>query len=243
MKKSALIATLAALGFTSAASAQVAVIPRASLGFAAYSLDIPLASGGSQKAATSSYGTLGAGLTVAADNFYVAIDTTTSMGGEHDLYNTTGGDFSRDDTAFTVGVTTAEGFQFFGGYKTGKTEFKTPTLTMKTTTFDTSGPFLGLGFSSATGDSTLSFNLAVAMLEGELKDNDTFFLPYNAKSGSTVGFSMGINWSTALSERTRLSVGGKYEIYAYQDWEDPNYNIPDMNESIFSMNVGLSYRF
>ena len=70
--------------------------------------------------------------------------------------------------------------------------------------FDTSGPFLGLGFSTANGDSTLSFNLAVAMLEGELKDNDTFFLPYNAKSGSTVGFSMGSHLASWRSGHARF---------------------------------------
>ena len=223
---------------SSAVQAEMLFRPRASLGYAAYELALTEAG---TSLSDSSYPTGGFGATIASDNIYVDLAYNTSLGATHEN-GSVDDDFKRTDITITVGAGLKYGISIFGGYKTGKTEYSYTTEPNYTRlTFEAKGPFFGASMSFLR-DSALSVNVAIALLEGELTDNDTFFPPFDATADST-GFSLGIGYNHSLTKGTGLILKSTFQAYSFKDWVDPNYTISDMDEKIFSTDISYYVNF
>lgn len=246
MKTSPLfVSTLTALLLASqSVSAESLFRPRASLGFATYDLS---ADQGQTQLNKSTYMSLGVGATLAINSFYMDIASTQSLGAEYDNEDTgLTEDFARDDFAFTLGFAAKNGFSIFGGYKTGSSEYGNPFTPSSSTTmtFDTSGFFTGASFGFPLNDSSsLSISGALAFLDGELKDNDIGSgTPYNAEANS-FGLSLAMTYTANFTDTSGLTLKGGIQSYSFVDWEDPNYFIDDMNETILAMELGFFIGF
>ncbi len=226
------------------AQAETLVRPRVGVGFTSYSLDLPYSG---ETAFDASYMNTQVGVTFASDAFYVDVMTGSSGSADYEE-DATGeeGDFDRDDFAVTVGFALDE-FSLFVGWRDGETSF-TPDNPFNSQagykqTFEASGPFFGISASSPSGDGVFSYNVAMALLEATLTDNDTVFIPYDAESDLSFGFSAGIGYTTFVGENGSLAFKGSYVNYSYSEWEDDNYNIDDLSENFFSFDVTYSLNF
>lgn len=208
--------------------------PRASLGFAAYDLS---ADSGTTSLNSSSYMTLGVGATLAMDQIYFDIAVTNSIGAEYDNEDTLlTEDFSRQDIALTVGMALDGGISIFGGYKTGSSEYTNISPSAATTTFDTDGLFAGASISLPMDQNSLSFSGALALMNGKLEDNDTVFTQYDEEA-DTVGISLAAAYTMNMSETNGLTFKAGYQAYGFSDWTGPNSPLPDLTESIFSVDA------
>lgn len=214
--------------------------PRAALGFAAYDLSMDA---GTTNLSKSSYMTLGVGATLAMDQVYFDVAVTNSLSAEYDNDDTaTTEDFSRQDIALTVGLALDGGFSVFGGYKTGSSEYTNLSLTSATTTFDTDGLFFGAGIALPVDNNSLSFSGALALMNGTLEDNDTFFTPFNEEA-DTVGISLSMAYTMNFSETNGLTLKGAVQSYGFTDWTGPNSPLPDMTETIVSVEAAYFANF
>jgi hypothetical protein len=241
--KSSLVCIPLLLAASFAASADdVLFRPRASLGYASYELKFTGSGGGSL--ADSSYLTGGFGATIAKDNLYFDLAYNTSLSASYDNFGTDD-DFKRTDLSLTAGLALDGGVTVFAGYKTGKSEY-TDTIDpdISLITFEASGLFFGAGLSNSIDDnSTISFNAAIALLNGDFKDNDTFNPPFNA-SADTVGFSIGAGYNYFINNNSGIGLKGSYQYYNFVDWTDANYpGIPDTAETLISIDVSYFANF
>ena len=214
--------------------------PRAAIGFASYELSFSDPTLGS--ISDTSYMTLGAGATFAQDNVFFDVSFTTALGASHDF--TEFGqdeDFFRNDIAFTVGMVLDQGVSVFGGYKTGKTEYDNPSASSTILEFETSGIFGGASISFPSGNDVVSVNGALAIMDGTLTDDDTFFTPYD-ESADTIGVSFGAAYVKNISNDTGLMFKGAFQLYAFSDWSG-NYTLEDLDESIFSLEAAYFMNF
>ncbi|MDH5389365.1 MAG: hypothetical protein OEY06_13085 [Gammaproteobacteria bacterium] len=232
----AVLPVLLSATFT-ASAADTLIRPRASLGFASY--DLAFTQSGAA-ISDSSYMSGGFGVTIAQDKLYFDFAYNTSLGATFD----NGGvddDFNRTDLSLTVGTALNGGLSIFGGYKNGSTEYFNyfgPSANMH---FDTSGLFFGAGISNSINDnSSISFNGAIALLDGSLTDDG--INPYDA-TAATVGLSLGASYNYYLNNDSGFSLKGTYQSYNFVDWADANYNIPDTVESIIAVEASYFFNF
>ena len=237
------LARLSILSLLAAASlpayaSDVLVRPRASLGLSSYSLEIGKSD---TVTANSNYLKGGFGLTVAKDKLYFDFGYSTSFSATHDAAPVEE-DFARTDLNLTVGSALGHGFSLFGGFKTGESELS-DSFSGITTTFTASGLFFG-GSKSWSGDNhSISINAALALLKGELTDNDVNFAPLDATATNTVGISFGAGYNYYLSNDSGVSIKGMFQSYSFTGWEDQNYPIDDANEFLFSADASYFFNF
>ncbi len=219
-------------------SADTLFRPRASLGYSSYELTL---TDPGDTLSESSYLKGGIGVTIATGQLYFDLGFSNSLGATYDEGVTPGEDFNRSDTTLTIGYVFSNNMTLFGGYKSGSSEFNNSSTSVSSTKFDASGPYLGLGIGFPSSGGTWSFNAAIAALSAELTDNDTG-IPFNA-SADAVGFGLGAGYSMPFGSTQGLSFKANFQSYDYTDWEDPNYIPPDIQESIFAMDVEYYYNF
>lgn len=211
--------------------------PRAALGFAAYDLSMDA---GTTNLASSSYMTLGIGATVAVDQVYFDLGVTNSLSATYDNEDTlTAEDFSRQDTALTIGLLLDGGVSVFGGYKTGSSEYSNVLGTGTPSIFDTDGLFAGASMSIPMDQNSLSLSGALAFMNGKWEVSD---IGLNAEA-DTVGISMAMAYNMNFSDTNGLSLKAAYQYYSFTGWEDPVYIVADMAESIFSMDITFFANF
>jgi hypothetical protein len=242
---SALTATALILASQSV-SAESLFRPRASLGFASYELSMDQ---GTTSLAKSSYMTLGVGATLAMDNLYFDIASTSSLSAEYDNDATSlTEDFSRDDVAFTVGLAMDGGFSVFAGYKTGSTEYSNPTASSTFLTFDTNGLFFGAsaGFPMSDNNS-LSVSGALAFLNGKLEDN-YIGASYDEEADS-IGLSLAMTYTSNFSDTSGMTIKGAVQSYGFTNWSGPYSDsiapleLADHTETIVSLELGFFVSF
>lgn len=252
--KKILLTTLAAstlwLSHIATSQADVLFRPRATLGLMSYSLDNP----NTQSNATTATATIGGvGATIATENFYIDIATSTTLTGTHDGYIVAAADeeFERNDFIVTVGTSITDTASIFVGYRDGTTSIHDDNYTIPyLAEFHSSGIFGGASLGIATETGALSVSGAIAFLAGELTDNSNqvppYYIEYDAEA-DTIGFSLGISYSSFFSETAGISLRGGFQSYSYVDFQDPNYfgsnQIPDLTETIFSADASIFFNF
>jgi hypothetical protein len=82
----------------------------------------------------------------------------------------------------------------------------------------------------------------LAFLEGKLTDNDTFFVPYDAKA-DTIGFSMGAGYTHFLDNDSGIALKGALQLYSFVDWVDANATISDTDETVISVDISYFANF
>ena len=209
--------------------------PRAVLGYAAYDLTT-----GASDRASSNYTTLGVGATLARDQFYVDAIVANTLNARYDNHDTnTVEDFSRQDVTLTVGML-LENLSVFSGYKTGHTHYST-LAPGASSTFNTDGLFVGALLAFPLGNNLLTLNAALASMNGHWKLNSTS-LPINAKA-DTLGMSLGMAYTLYLSDTHGFLFKGAYQSYHFKDWNDSSATIPDIDETIVSVDAGYFVNF
>lgn len=120
-------------------------------------------------------------------------------------------DFKRTDINLTVGANLHDDLTVFTGYKTGESSFD---IDNDKIVFEATGPFFGITKSVPINDSLISFNAAVAFLNGKLKSSDGFF----DEKADTAGFSLGIAYSHFLTNDSGIIYKGAYQQYDFKDF-------------------------
>lgn len=247
------------------AQAESGFIPRASIGVADYQfsqdardqIDFP------EVNFSVVFNMLGVGGTFYKDNYYIDLFFQHSDNQSDDFEeNIQGTNFKerfvgdRKDAAVTVGMKILD-FRgsVYGGYKIGVSE-ATSDLDTKLK-FSEDGYFIGGNYSWPIGKGTLTFNMAVAFLDGSLKEDasaaaEAFIqglhpgavLDLDADSKAT-GLSYGISWSAPLSERFTYSVSVDANNYTFKDVDDDLATDPpdEFEEDFVTAKLSFSYHF
>jgi len=175
---------------------------------------------------TPTFNTLDFTLTTLKENFYLSLN--------HDLSikDPVGIDpnglifYSRTDTNLTFGYSVNNWLGVFAGFRTGETEAK---YTGNNGAFGNSSDGFYLGASGShyiEGRGNFGASLAIAQLDGEVALSEPFvdtsvFLvgapPPSVITGSALGFSLGLNWTTAVSDNTLFNVDLKIHQYEFED--------------------------
>lgn len=220
-----------------ASAADTLIRPRASLGFASY--DLAFTQSGAELEG-SSYMTGGFGATIAQDKLYFDIAFNTSLGATYDNLGSDD-DFDRTDLNLTLGLALDGGLTVFGGYKDGGTEYFNYFGPSDNLHFDTSGLFFGAGISNSLSDSSsISFNGAIALLEGTMTSDGPN--PFDA-TADTIGFSLGASYNYYLNNDSGFGLKGTFQSYNFVDWTDPNYTIADTVETVISVEASYFHNF
>ncbi len=159
--------------------------------------------------------------------FDVAYDT--SLGAEHDRSdNSYGSDFERTSWALTFGGFVNDATSVFGGYRSGEAVFSHSGLWDGFEyTIESSGPFFGASYGIPAGDGTLSFNIAIALLDANFSNNQG--VDYDSDAGAAASFGVAYKLGN-------LGFNMKSQSFSYDDpWGVEN------TEDLFSL--GATYSF
>jgi hypothetical protein len=190
-------------------------------------------------------------------------------------------ELKRQDFALTVGYSLLRNWSLSFGYKYGDTSYdwtdheldgkdgnEVGTAT-KNNNFVAKGPFIGIGYNLPLWKGVLAFNVAAALLDGEITtsrkhepgDSDKMKLFNRDRTelvkASATGFTLGVNWNQPITERLSYSIllqGFKYDFDAsrgvFRDdlisdnvHEILNLDAFDVKETVYSINMSLNYRF
>jgi hypothetical protein len=162
---------------------------------------------------------------------------------------------NRRDYAFTVGMKILD-FRgsIYAGYKVGKSRASGTQQTRLE--FIEDGFFVGANYSWPIGNGNLTVNLAIADLDGELKEqaapalnvvgvNVVQNLDLNAESSAT-GLSYGVAWSAPMMESGwNYSVSVDANQYTFEDVKDNGTLNPpkEFEEEFVTARVTFSYNF
>ncbi|MDH5391633.1 MAG: hypothetical protein OEY11_00475 [Gammaproteobacteria bacterium] len=227
------------------ASAQMLIRPRASIGVAAYELAFVDPASGS--ITDTSYLTLGGGITLAKGNTFFDLSVSTSLAAEHN-YTQSGQTetFQRTDFAATLGYVLDSNMSVFGGFKSGRSYFEYPSSDASYMSFDSAGLFGGGSLSFRLGSDVLSFNAALALMNGSLTDNDINFSNRLNEEANTVGVSLGASYVINLSNQSGFILKGALQNYSFTNWTG-NYSntngLSDLKETIVSGNLAYFVNF
>jgi len=207
-------------------------------------------------------------------------DNGTFLSGNSKVFYTRNTELERQDFALTFGYSFARNWSLSFGYKYGDTSYNWTDherdenggnvgKAFKENNFVAKGPFLGVGYNLPLWKGVLAFNVAAALLDGEvttsrnLQPGDSSELTltnYERKeqvSANAMGITLGVNWIQPITERLSYSIllqGFKYDFEAskgvFRDslYSDINHEILnldafDVEETLYSINLSLSYRF
>ncbi|MCP5420252.1 MAG: hypothetical protein H6969_07170 [Gammaproteobacteria bacterium] len=185
-------------------------------------------------------------------------------------------DFDRYEYAISAGYAVTDSWSVFAGYKYAKSKFDVdrvgtidlfqpvgPTLATYSDEFEFAfkqdGPFIGTTYgwqiNQGAMKGLLSANIAVAFLDGEIKDQkvknavaelDGVQVPFEDQSispfkGDTVGFTFGVGWKGFTPvEGLTYSLG----INGYQyDFSADEKGVSDVKETQINFRAGISYTF
>jgi len=234
---------------------------------------------------------LGLGATVVYDNWAVDAyyqttdtadidDTGTFPVGTSEVSYTRNTELERQDFALSIGYSFAQNWSLSFGYKYGDTSYDwtdqerdnkgiNAGKAFKENNFVAKGPFLGVGYNLPLWKGVLAFNVAAALLDGEITSSrdhhqgdssDVKLLNRTRKEqvvANAMGVTVGVNWIQAITERLSYSIllqGFKYDFEANrgvfrdslisdQNHEILNLDAYDVEETVYSINMSLNYRF
>ena len=194
---------------------------------------------------------LGLSLTGGIAPFYITFNHDQSI--KDDIEADSGGliFYSRLDTSLELSYILSTQWRLSAGYRTGETE-----SFYSTDAFGTSeqGFFIGGNYAHGFGKKgTLSASLAIAQLDGEVSlrepfvDTSAFVVgppPPTNVVGDALGFSFGLAWTGAISDKTQYSVGLKLHRYEFEDKQvfgglDLSY---DLNFTTYSFSLVHSFK-
>ncbi len=234
---------------------------------------------------------LGLGATFVYDN--LAVDayyqTTNTMDiddngtfpvGTSEVSYTRNTELERQDFALSIGYSFAKNWSLSFGYKYGDTSYDWTDQerdnkggnvgkSIKNNNFVAKGPFLGVGYNLHLWKGVLAFNVAAALLDGEITtsrdhqqgdSSDVKLLNRIRKEqviANAMGVTVGINWNQPITERLSYSIllqGFKYDFeanrgvfrdsfFSDKDHEILNLDAFDVEETVYSINMSLNYRF
>jgi len=150
--------------------------------------------------------------------------------------------FDRSDLAASVGYAVNESISVFAGYKYGKTTIaeaasaeSSPLIGAKIS-LEGQGAFIGAGgiFPVKTWG-FLSFSSAYATMKATYRD-----VIIDESKGDASGTSLGAKWKAHLSENLSYEFSIIRHDYYYKNFDKLD---SDISEQIFSVRLGLSYRF
>lgn len=155
---------------------------------------------------------------------------------------------TRSDYDLTLGFYVGSGVSVYLGNKRGKFELNVigeeavafPVVNRNVKFIDEGG-FLGLSYVKQLDRSSLSFSLAYASMDGEIKINEgaASFIT----TGDTTGYSLSAAWSLPISESTNLSVVLNTIRYDFDD-KDLGLALDFSTEQSFdNVSVGLVHYF
>lgn len=228
---------------------------------------------------------IGGGLTLFADRFFLDVSGQHAFTGNDDFSQTElffnedqviqeqgTSDFYRNEIAVSLGHGVAANTALYVGYKRAEVSFKdTATSTAQNPFFSTTlerkndytqnGFFLGgvQGWSIAENSpfgGLLTFNVAVAYLEGKIKSNTSETLVEPAGftfsesdsatrvvdgqfEGDTVGVNLGLSWKAAITKRLNYHLGASGYTYNFSGKD----GAADFAETLVRFAAALSYDF
>lgn len=207
------------------------------------------------------YVTFDLGLTLAYRGFYLSGNYDVSLKDFVTLNSTPSGSggvdnliltFSREDVTATFGYNVWKAMNVFIGYRQGQTSVIALSDLTGTTlqparnselTFQTKGPFIGVSYGFAMGNSgILQLSAAYASMSGE---STVFSLLSNGTSESEIskgparGYSIGVGWSGTLEGTLVYTVAYKFSNYKFTEEPRPVKDDFSSNEvhSIFTLGV------
>ncbi|RKZ36750.1 MAG: hypothetical protein DRQ41_14080 [Gammaproteobacteria bacterium] len=235
---------------------------------------------------------LGVGATLVYDKFAVDAyyqttntadidDNGTFLVGTSEVSYIRNTELERQDFALSFGYSFARNWSLSFGYKYGETNYdwttdleqdgkgETVGEAFKNNSFVAKGPFLGVGYNLPLWKGVLAFNVAAALLDGEIttsrvhKQGDSLevkLINRNRKEkvvANAMGVTLGVNWIQPITERLSYSIllqGFKYDFnanrgvfrdsfYSDKDHEILDIDAFDVEETVYSINMSLSYRF
>lgn len=159
----------------------------------------------------------------------------------------------RQDFALTLGTRVLENQgSIFLGYKTGKSEASgNKGQYLK---FEEKGLFIGANYGWTLGSGRLSFNAALADLEGELTEtvtNPQFASPavlsepldINATSDAQ-GLSYGLSWSSRISKNLSYSLSYDTKKYTFENVKDNSSTAPkEFEEELTSLMLAVYFQY
>jgi len=235
---------------------------------------------------------LGVGATLvyggwAADAYYQTTNTTDiddndtfQVDTSKNVLHTRNTELERQDFAFSLGYSISQNWSLSFGYKYGNTSSdwedkgrdekggKVGTA-RKENDFVAKGPFLGVGYNLPLWKGTLAFNIAAALLDGEITtsrihtkgdSSEVTLLDRERKeqvNASATGLTLGVNWNQPITERLSSSILVQWFQYDFDASRgvfrdslisDINHEIVDVDafdvtEKLYSINLSLNYRF
>ncbi|HDN26853.1 MAG TPA: hypothetical protein ENG03_07110 [Thioploca sp.] len=234
---------------------------------------------------------LGVGATLvydkwAVDAYYQTTNTmdiddsgTFPVVGTSEVSYTRNTELKRQDFALTAGYSLLRNWSLSFGYKYGDTSYDWTDqerdgkggnvgTAFKENNFVAKGPFIGIGYNLPLWKGVLAFNVAAALLEGEITTSrvhepggSEVKLSYRERNelvkASATGLTLGVNWNQPITERLSYSIllqGFKYDFDAsrgvFRDslisdkvHEILNLDAFDVEETVYSINMSLNYRF
>jgi len=160
--------------------------------------------------------------------------------------------YSRTDTNLTFGYSVNDWLGVFAGFRKGETEAK---YTANNGAFGNTSDGFYLGVSGShyvEGRGNFSASFALANLSGEVALSEPFvdtsvFLvgatPPSSIKGSALGFSLGLSWTTDVSESTLF--GADIKIHQYEFEDDVVFGGLDLTyeENFTTFYIGLTHFF
>jgi len=217
--------------------------PRADIGLASYELSIS-DPGFDDITSESTYLKAGIGGTIITGRWYFDLGYSGSINAESDESGGGTSDFTRKDLTLTAGYVFPNNVAVFGGYKSGTSEFENfSDIPGFSDEFTADGIYGGAGYNIKHGNNVISFNGAIAILEGEYKSSDS--------SGSfsytsdTVGLSLGAGYNIPLSSASGIAIKANYQNYTFTDLSasDGTSLSGEDSEEILAFDVGYYATF
>lgn len=186
---------------------------------------------------------LGLGLTGIYQRFYIDLsgerNITASEESTINLEQTNIVEFDRTDFALSIGYAVNDAISAFAGYKYGKSTitavYPSPFAGGKIS-LEEQGGFVGAGGRVQINNwGFLSFSAAYARMIATYED-----LALLMDRGDASGTSLGVQWKASLTERLYYDVSLIRHDYYHENFEEFEL---DISEQLFSIRIGLSYRF
>jgi outer membrane protein with beta-barrel domain len=202
----------------------------------------------SNQTAKSSYTAANLGVTwISPKGIYVDFAAQQSLSAHHDLWDSVTSqkqDFSHDTYTLTAGYSHpfAQGASVsgFGGFTKSTTVLHAPRppFAFSKDTFDSQGIFVGAGAGVPALSGQFSGSIALAVMKGKWKDDNTF----NNTADATVGFSLGGAYTYPITPALGVTADLRYQQYKY-NFDVVTTSAYTVTEKIASLGVRLGYRF
>ena len=178
-----------------------------------------------KKVSNIKFSTLNLALTAARKKLYFTVNTELPFSDKAYQFVEVGGNtvrtVEREDLGLTLGYNIYKGLNLFGGLSYGSNHYINENVADPGTVSDVKetdiGPFIGTTYSyDLKRYGNVSTTLAYALLDGEIKSNDTTNI-FTSNEGDTKGFSVNVTYSNKFNKDSDYFVAMKIKNYEYDD--------------------------